>query len=472
MWLSVNNTVQFLLIGTPGDRRVVLFQEALARLGLPAAHLVSYQSLIEGAVTLPDLITPETIVRIESPGKSVEMEHLLLTLGANEPDPEGERYERLSSSTLAALPYEKGRLLASRQWYLGFSALMRRLAAWIPAQQTMNRPDDILLMFDKRRCHALLEQHGISVPPALPPVYSYDELMAALRERGWSRVFLKLAHGSSASGTIAYRYSGTRHQAFTTVELVETAGAGLAPARKNAGLTPARGTPGLAPARGTPGLAPARKNAGLTPARKNAGLTPARGTPGLAPASATPTREIRLYNTRRIRKLESQREIAQVVDALCRQRVHVEQWIPKAGYDNRVFDLRVVVIGGQAMHTVARLSHSPMTNLHLLNERGDLPAILERIGPEPWLAAQHTCEQAANLFESLYSGIDLLFTTDYRHHAILEMNAFGDLLPGLLYHDQDTYSAEILAALRRVGQGEGGIVGSGASPDPTIPPSP
>jgi len=436
LWLSVNNTVQFLLIGTPGDRRVVLFQEALARLGLPAAHLVSYQSLIEGAVTLPDLITPETIVRIESPGKSVEMEHLLLTLGANEPDPEGERYERLSSSTLAALPYEKGRLLASRQWYLGFSALMRRLAAWIPAQQTMNRPDDILLMFDKRRCHALLEQHGISVPPALPPVYSYDELMAALRERGWSRVFLKLAHGSSASGTIAYRYSGTRHQAFTTVELVETAGAGLAPARKNAGLTPARGTPGL------------------------------------APASATPTREIRLYNTRRIRKLESQREIAQVVDALCRQRVHVEQWIPKAGYDNRVFDLRVVVIGGQAMHTVARLSHSPMTNLHLLNERGDLPAILERIGPEPWLAAQHTCEQAANLFESLYSGIDLLFTTDYRHHAILEMNAFGDLLPGLLYHDQDTYSAEILAALRRVGQGEGGIVGSGASPDPTIPPSP
>src|SRR5581483_1155766 len=304
----------FLLIGTPGDRRVILFQEALARLGLPAAQLVSYQSLITDEVSLSDLITPTTIVRIESPGKSVEMEHLLLTVGANEPDPEGEHYERLSPSTLAALPHEKGRLLASRQWYLGFSALMRRLAAWIPIQQTMNRPDDILLMFDKRRCHALLDQRGISVPPALPPIHSYDELMDSLQPRGWSRVFLKLAHGSSASGTIAYRYSGNRHQAFTTVEVIEQEG------------------------------------------------------------------KIRLYNTRRIRKLESQREIALVVNALCRHRIHVEQWIPKAGYDNRVFDLRVVVIGGQAMHTVARLSHSPMTNLHLLNQRGDLPAILERIG--------------------------------------------------------------------------------------------
>jgi glutathione synthase/RimK-type ligase-like ATP-grasp enzyme len=385
LWLSVNNAMHFLMIGTPGDRRVILFQETLARLGLPSAQLVSYQALITGEVTLPELITPTTIVRIESPGKSVEMEHLLLMLGANESDPEGDYYERLSPSTLAALPHEKGRLLASRQWYLGFSALMHRLAGWIPAQQTMNRPDDILLMFDKRRCHTLLDQRGISVPPALPPVYSYDELTASLQERCWSRVFLKLAHGSSASGTIAYRYSGNRHQAFTTVEVASHAG------------------------------------------------------------------EVRLYNTRRIRKLESRQEIAQVVNALCRHRIHVEQWIPKATYGNRVFDLRMVVIDGQAMHTVARLSHSPMTNLHLLNERGDLAAILERIGPERWQAAQYTCECAANLFDSLYSGIDLLFTTDYRHHVILEMNAFGDLLPGLLYHDQDTYSAEILVALRRVG---------------------
>src|SRR5581483_631066 len=187
MWPSVNNNnVHFLLIGTPGDRRVTLFQEALTRLDLPPAQLISYQKLIAGGAALADLLTPTTVVRIESPGKSIETERLLLTLGAAEPDPEGECYERLSSSTLATLPYEKGRLLPSRQWYLGFSALMRRLAAQLPTAQTMNCPADILLMFDKRGCHALLDQHGIDVPAALPPIHSYDELMVSLRERDWS----------------------------------------------------------------------------------------------------------------------------------------------------------------------------------------------------------------------------------------------------------------------------------------------
>jgi hypothetical protein len=383
MWPSVNSDgIHFLVIGTPEDRRVTLFQEALTRLGLPEAQLLSYQKVIEGKVMLADLLTATTIVRIESPGKSIETEHLLLTLGATEPDPEGERYERLSSSVLATLPYENGRLLPSRQWYLGFSALMRRLESQVSTSQLMNYPADILLMFDKRRCHALLDQHEISVPDALPPIHSYDELMAALQQRGWSRVFLKLAHGSSASGTVAYRFSGNRHQAFTTIESVPHDG------------------------------------------------------------------DYRLYNTRRIRKLESAWEIAQVINALCRHRVHVEKWLPKAMYGDQALDLRIVVIGGQAMHTVARLSHSPMTNLHLLNQRGNLAAVQERIGSTRWRAAQQSCERAANLLGSLYMGIDLLFSSDYRRYAILEMNAFGDLLPGLLYEGLDTYSAEILAVLK------------------------
>ncbi|GAC1367731.1 MAG: hypothetical protein PVS3B1_28180 [Ktedonobacteraceae bacterium] len=361
---------------------MTLFQAALTRLGLPEARLLSYQQLVEGKVVLADLLTPTTIVRIESPGKSIATERLLLTLGATEHDPEGDFYERLSPSLLTALPYEKGRLLSSRQWYLGLGVLMRGLAQQLPGARLMNRPADILLMFDKRRCNTLLAQHEISVPDALPPIHSYDELMGALQQRGWSRIFLKLAHGSSASGALAYRFSGNRHQAFTTVESVFHAG------------------------------------------------------------------EHRLYNTRHIRRLESAREIALVVNALCRHRVHVEQWIPKAMYAGQALDLRVVVIAGEAMHTVARLSHSPMTNLHLLNQRGNLVDILERIGPDRWRAAQESCVRAVNLLESLYVGVDLLFDSNYAYHAILEMNAFGDLLPGLLYNDLDTYSAEILAVLK------------------------
>jgi hypothetical protein len=84
LWPSVNSP-HFLLIGTPGDRRVILFQEALSRLELPVAQLVSYQQIINEEVALADQFTPTTIVRIESPGKSIETEHDLLALGANEP---------------------------------------------------------------------------------------------------------------------------------------------------------------------------------------------------------------------------------------------------------------------------------------------------------------------------------------------------------------------------------------------------
>ena len=48
-------------------------------------------------------------------------------------------------------------------------------------------------------------------------------------------------------------------------------------------------------------------------------------------------------------------------------------------------------------------------------------------------AALDTCERAAACFPgSLQVGVDLMFSPDWRRHAVAEVNAFGDLLPGLL----------------------------------------
>ena len=51
--------------------------------------------------------------------------------------------------------------------------------------------------------------------------------------------------------------------------------------------------------------------------------------------------------------------------------------------------------------------------------------------------------------EALYAGIDLLIASDYRRHAVAEVNAFGDLLYGALHNGRDPYAAEIEAALGR-----------------------
>jgi hypothetical protein len=239
------------------------------------------------------------------------------------------------------------------------------------------------------------------VPRSLGAVRSFEELAARMRQAGCPRVFVKLAHGSSASGVAAYQTDGRRHQATTTVEMVHVGG------------------------------------------------------------------ELRLYNSRRIRVYRELPEIAALIDALCRHRVHVEQWLPKAGLDGRTVDLRVVVIGGQARHTVVRLSRSPMTNLHLLNDRGDPATLRARMGPAAWDAACQTCERAMAPFAgSLYAGIDLLVAPDYRRHAVLEVNAFGDLLPGVLWEGRDTYTAELRSALQECPSAGWG----GSPPTPGVAP--
>jgi hypothetical protein len=211
-------------------------------------------------------------------------------------------------------------------------------------------------------------------------VQSFDQLHERMRQTGCRRVFVKLAHGSSASGVIAYQTNGARQQALTTVEMVRQQG------------------------------------------------------------------ELRLYNSRRIRLYHESNKIAELMDALIREGVRVEEWMPKAGIDDHVFDLRIVVIAGRARHVVVRMSRSPMTNLHLLNRRGDWSALLTRMGQEVWQAVRQTCAKVATVFpRSLHVGVDVLIAPGYQRHAVLEGNAFGDLLPGVLSEGVDTYEAEIRA---------------------------
>ena len=373
----------FVLIGNPDSNRVGFFQEALAGLGLPPARLVAWGDLLAGRVRLEGVVTAGGVVRIESPGKDFEVERALLARGADLADEEWEGYDRLSRRECAAMHFDKGRIICPRQWYLGFrdalAAIGEQLTA-CPPHTLMNAPDEIASMFDKPRCHRTLFDGGIPVAPALGLVRSFSDLMAQMGEAGCRRVFVKPAHGSSASGVVAYQTDGHRHQAVTTVE------------------------------------------------------------------TATADGRLHLYNSRRLTTYRDVGDISTLIDALARGRVHVERWLPKAGLADRTFDLRVVVIGGLARHVVARTSRSPITNLHLLNKRGDVGAVRERMGEAAWADAMAACERAMRLFpRSHYAGLDLLIAPDFRRHAVLEVNAFGDLLPRVLHAGDDTYTAEVRA---------------------------
>ncbi|MEM7386282.1 MAG: STM4014 family protein [Verrucomicrobiota bacterium] len=154
--------------------------------------------------------------------------------------------------------------------------------------------------------------------------------------------------------------------------------------------------------------------------------------------------ETHLFNVLRMQRYEALEEVRQLIDALGGQNLFAERWFPKARLDQRSFDLRVVVIAGRAGHVVMRTSRSPITNLHLGNARGDLPALKALMGPEKWNGVMDVCQAAAGVFPgSHYVSVDLMISPGFERFAVAEVNAFGDLLPNVLVGGMDTYTEEL-----------------------------
>src|SRR6187549_1933792 len=71
--------VPFVVVGTPGDRRVTLFGDALRAHGLPEPHVVPWRDVLSGA----GFRIPEGArVRIDSPGEDPAADGLLRGPGA------------------------------------------------------------------------------------------------------------------------------------------------------------------------------------------------------------------------------------------------------------------------------------------------------------------------------------------------------------------------------------------------------
>ncbi|UBV45239.1 STM4014 family protein (plasmid) [Deinococcus taeanensis] len=357
-------TPEILLIAPPAGRRAQAFAASLAGRGLPPPQVVSYLDVLRGHVHLCEQVRPGTVVRLDSPGEDIATEEALIGLGGGTP------------GDLTA-----GELAPMQAWYAGFARFLQQVDAQLAQAAPhvrMQRSDHILTMFDKAATHARLLAAGVPVPEALPRVESAEALFEQAAGRGWSRVFVKLAHGSSASGAVALQWKGTRVSAVTTVRMVDG----------------------------------------------------------------------RLYNSRRLVRYDAWSEVHALLNALAPHRLHVERWLPKASFEGRTIDLRVVVIGGRAQHTLVRAARGPITNLHLGNERGDVAALRAAAGPERWAEVMGVARSALAAFPgALYGGVDVLLTPGLRRAAVLEVNAFGDYHRGVHVDGLDTYGAQLRAVL-------------------------
>lgn len=149
----------------------------------------------------------------------------------------------------------------------------------------------------------------------------------------------------------------------------------------------------------------------------------------------------RIYNDKRLRSYDRPSDIAQLVDFLAVQHAYAEAWLPKPRCGNGHYDVRVVTLGGAPAHRVARVGSRMMTNLHLDNRRAAIDTLLDV--PDQ-LALAHAARQAAAAFPSSHVvGLDIVVRRGGAH--VLEANAFGDLLPGLLCEGLDTYAGQLQA---------------------------
>ncbi|MGQ4344562.1 MULTISPECIES: STM4014 family protein [unclassified Streptomyces] len=192
--------LKWAVVANGENRRVDLFAAAAENAGCGTPRVVEWLDVLrDGGHDFAD----DEWVRLDSPGENAEVDRLLR--GTHDPT----------------------RVEGSARWYAGFLDGARSLRGG----RRLDDPADLAVLFDKRLCHARLDAAGVPVPPSPTsgvrrPVESWSDVRVLMAEAGLRRAFVKLAHGSSASGVLAVETSTNgRIRATTSVE--RTADGGL-----------------------------------------------------------------------------------------------------------------------------------------------------------------------------------------------------------------------------------------------------
>jgi glutathione synthase/RimK-type ligase-like ATP-grasp enzyme len=372
------------IVGTAGDPRVSGFQSALARAGRAPAALLDYRDLIVDPPGAASQLRGPATVRIDSPGRDPAVLAGLLALGIDRC--EQERSVCLSRAMIADRIADRGRLLPAHQFVCGLQVVLKALDAQarLHGGETSIRlvPDPATILLAFDKSRCHEHLSAQGIP--------VPRALAGITS--FDDLLAKMRHAAVSRVFIKLRHGSA---AAGTVALASSS-------------------------QGLRAISTVEMNAS------------ANG--------------IQLYNTRAVRTYCSPREIATLINALVPYGVHVEAWIPKAGVDGQVADLRVLMIDGQPALRVLRKSVHAITNLHLGGQRADADDLLSQMSPAAVAALNDTCRRVARAFPGAqHLGIDIAVATGLKRHYVLEVNAFGDLLTGVTHLGLNSYDLQVRA---------------------------
>ncbi|MBV1939403.1 STM4014 family protein [Streptomyces sp. BV286] len=187
---------KWVVVANGDNRRVGLFTAAAEAAGHGTPRVVEWHDVLrEGGHDFAD----DEVVRLDSPGEKAEVDALLR--GMDDPT----------------------RVEGSAHWYARFLDCVASLRGG----RRLDDPADLAVMFDKRLCHERLARAEVPVPPSptsggLTPIRGWSDVRDVMEAAGMRRVFVKLTHGSSASGVLAVESTASgRIRATTSVERAE-----------------------------------------------------------------------------------------------------------------------------------------------------------------------------------------------------------------------------------------------------------
>lgn len=148
-------------------------------------------------------------------------------------------------------------------------------------------------------------------------------------------------------------------------------------------------------------------------------------------------------NSLRVQRVDDPAAIDRLLGWIMAEGAQIERFVPKARFAGAYFDLRVLCVAGEVAFMVMRQARHPITNLHLGGWRGDVERLRAAVPEASWAAAMESCRVAAALYPCHHVGLDLMFTPRLDGHRVIELNAFGDLLPRLSRDGLDVYGWQI-----------------------------
>ena len=129
----------------------------------------------------------------------------------------------------------------------------------------------------------------------------------------------------------------------------------------------------------------------------------------------------------------------------------VERWHPKAEFQGKSFDLRVVYQFGHVVHMVVRQSSGPITNLHLNNQAMDIKEL--GLSLQQRIQIEELCQQSEKAFEGFnMAGIDIMLEKGSIRPLIIEMNGQGDLIYQDIFGENRIYGEQIRKLQEKEGE--------------------